>query len=379
MRERTQNRKLNDLSILKKMFHNSVNESRTLYYIADTYLSLHEWKKSKKWFKRRASIREGNISEIRDSLYYIAALSDEKLESSWKSCYSKYLKCYMFDTKQTDVLFVIGKKYLDMGNTNLAYMFMRHAFIQKRNYISQMSCRMYIYNTLLPYNLLTLCYMFNDYALGLDVANSVLDHSYDSNHSDLIMIASRFKIIYESLVKCGELFKSMKINEPSKPVLCFVSPDGWDNWTGRTYYEKGLGGSETFIVKYAEKIAEMNKYDVYVFCKCLQQETYNNVIYMPICEYSHFAYITKIVHCFINRQPSYLPLTYKSAVENVYLVLHDTTRTDIIIDDKKLVKIFCISKWHQKNFDECYPSVSYKSDIISYGIDTNKYNFSNSL
>jgi hypothetical protein len=364
MKNRTNNRKISDLKTLKKMHAEDKSCSRTYYYIADSYLCLQKWGKALDWFKKRADMKTGTQGEIRDSLYYIAALSDEKLNIEWEKCHSLYLDCYNYDTSQTDVLFIIGLKYKKI-NLDLCYMYMKHAFLFQKG-ISQMSYRSHIYNEMLLLELLPLCYRFEDFDLGI----KIWDHSQSKSPPRIQKICNKFKIIFDSLVKINNItFDTNElIGEESKKIICFLSPDGWNEWNGETYYEKGLGGSETFVVKYSEKLSELG-YEVYVFCKCSSKSEYNGVIYFPVEEYARFIYTQRVDFCIINRQSCYLPLTYRSKAKNVYIVFHDLCGDEVIIDNHKLRKILLISDWHKNYFESLYPDFKNKCDIVSYGID----------
>ena len=53
-----------------------------------------------------------------------------------------------------------------------------------------------------------------------------------------------------------EKANDIKIEHQKHPInkekILFVSDGGWDDWDGETLYKNGIGGSETFTIKYAE-------------------------------------------------------------------------------------------------------------------------------
>ena len=49
--------------------------------------------------------------------------------------------------------------------------------------------------------------------------------------------------------------------------MVFIVPGNFNKWTGQDIEKEGMGGSETFIIELTNKIQQLNKYDVFVFCE----------------------------------------------------------------------------------------------------------------
>jgi hypothetical protein len=176
-------------------------------------------------------------------------------------------------------------------------------------------------------------------------------------------------LIYEKLCLLPTIKINKLINIPKeKPILCLLADGGYDNWTGSDIEKNGMGGSETFIIEIAQYLVE--KYDVCVFCKCNNEETYKNVKYIPIIQYASFITENYIESCIISRFSEYLPLSYKGLIENIYFIMHDLGPSiNIIIDNYKLKRIFCLTEWHVEYFLAMYPIFKGKTSAFSYGIN----------
>ena len=257
MSERTMQRKQQDIDILMEMLGENPDDPRTYYYIADSYICMKEWKKAREWFQKRLECKEkGYEGEINDSLYYIAAISHEYLGDPWEKCHQLYLDCYENNPSRGDSLYMIGRHYMLQEKWNLAYFYMKKAFDLGLPEIT-MSVRTHIYYRHLPKDLSRVAFEVKDYALGDAAARSFIKHNGTGDETIMNWLNVNFLM---------NLYKP-SVNPPMKPpqpIICFVSYGGWKEWTGKTLYEKGLGGSETFTIKYAEYFAK-NGYEVLVF------------------------------------------------------------------------------------------------------------------
>jgi hypothetical protein len=168
---------------------------------------------------------------------------------------------------------------------------------------------------------------------------------------------------------------NISLNLPeNKPLLCFVADGGFEPWTGSDILNKGVGGSETYIIEMARYIQKQGFFKVIVFCNCLSQSVFENVEYIPINNFGPFANNNNIHTCIISRFSEYIPLAIKSKTNNVYLVLHDLTPSGLIIPiDPKLKNIFCLSEWHVKYFLNIFPQFENITVPFYYGIDIHKF------
>jgi hypothetical protein len=365
MKERTMERKQQDINTLLQMHKDDPTNPRTYYYIADSYIGIKEWDKAVDWFKKRVKIGNGFSSEIQDALYYIAAISENYLNVPWEICHQLYLNCFNYDNSRGDSLYLIGLHYKNVGYKQIAYMYMKYAFELGLPKIS-MSVRKHIYNYHLPKDLMEISFELEDYKLAEMCCKKIINENYKPEELEKYQQWLNIFLLFNNTQKySGEKLRN------SKKTICFISPGGWEQWDGETLYKKGLGGSETFTVKYTEKLIEYD-YHVIVFCNCNEFKIINNVHYLPL------SYITSeipkihIDYCIINRYSEYIPYVSKY-IENVYCVFHDLFNNLLLLDTPQLKKLLLISEWHKQVFIEKYPEFSNKVDIVSYGIDLNSF------
>jgi len=365
MSARTKERKLNDIKLLEKMYKDDPSDPRSLYYLGDSYVGLEKWNDALFYFEQRVKQGGGFKQEIQDSLYYIAVISDMYSQGkyTWEQCHQKYIDCYNFDPNRTESLYFVGKHYIDEGNNALGMMYLKQAFNVGIPEIT-MSFRKHIYQYHIPKELLLHCFNNREYELGEQCCRRILEYREDN------LVIKWLNIFYH----INQVKPTPKTRDGEKKVICFVSPGGWKQWDGETLRTRGLGGSETFSIRYAETLANLYNYKVIVFCDCEESKDYNCVTYNPISKYLKYLETMVIDVCIVNRFPEYIPVTVLNGVEKVYLVLHDTASVDAIIPlHPNLKGVMCISEWHRQQFVNLFPVLESKTRVISYGIETSTF------
>jgi len=361
MANRTNKRKDTDIQLLLETHEEDPTDPRILYYIADSYLNKKEWVDSLKYFELRVKM-DGYENEKQDALYYIAVLSHFYINKPWEECEPLYLAAHNFLGKSPESLYFMGKYYLENNNYEKAYFYLKKSFDIGIPDI-QMSFRKNIYFFHIPTDLIRLAYVKNDFITAEKCCDLILSSEYSNE------LAANWKNILTLINNSNNTIEKVKITK--KKVICFVSPGGWDNWDGETLLTKGLGGSETFSIKYAEMLAK--DHHVIVFCDCKIQKNYNKVIYKNIKEYLNFLNNFHIDFCIINRYPQYLKVTKLNNVGKVYLVLHDIMVENSVMLIDSVDKVLCISDWHKQQFLYFFPNLANITEVISYGIDTQLY------
>lgn len=363
MRERTTQRKQQDIQLLLESIEENPGDPRPYYYIADSYICLRDWKNAVEWFKKRVEIGGGYGAEIQDSLYYIATINHFYLETPWSECMEYYIKCYESDPTRAEPLYFIGKHYLDNGMIRTAFLYLKKAFDLGLPDI-QMSVRKNIYNFHIPKDLASICWQVGEYKLGEEAcirALSCKDDTITTNWLNIFYYINR------------TILSGNKSRFSTNKLICFISPGGWSEWDGEILRQRGLGGSEKFTIYYAEHLAQLG-FTVVVFCKCPESKIYNGVAYVKLADYTQFASEYVIDYCVINRYPEYIPVSCLSGAKTFY-VMHDTPReNDLIILHPNLIGTMCISDWHKKKFLEYYPPCQNRTHVISYGIETVEFN-----
>jgi glycosyltransferase involved in cell wall biosynthesis len=383
MENRTKDRKLYDLKCLFEMLEEEPDNPRHLYYLAQTYSCLEDYEKAAHWFERRANATGGHHQEAVDAMFELGRLYNFKLEKPWSLCEETYKKAYAMDPSRPDSLYFIGiHYYLEGGesdraaNRHIAYTYFKQGFALGYPVHAQFSLKPTLSFHFLPKFLAELCYAEGDWQLGLAAANRFLEHAKPTNDSYSLM--KDWQVIYGGLVGMGPIAAVPRNDEGengAKPLLVIVADGGWGPWTGRDLVEKGVGGSETWVIETARWIQREGTYRVVVFCRCQGEETFEDVEYRPIEGFGKFVAAMEVQTCIVSRYSEYVPMAIAGHAENVYLILHDIGPTGSIIPlSPKLKKIWCLTEWHKGYFLQNFPQCADRTDVLGYGLDLEKFN-----
>ena len=378
MEDRTNNRKQLDLKFLYEELKEDPNNSRTHYYLAQTYNCLGDFENSYKWYLERINHpSEGFIQEKVDAAFEAARTANFKLNLDWNICEKLYITAYELDKSRPESLYFMGIHHYLNNDIKKAYPYFKQAFVVGYPQHCQYSLKPTLTFHFNPKFLAKICYAIEDYKLGLQASlfflqnNKPLDDCYNE-------MVSWYKI-YEKL----NIYKSNNIKlviKPDKPIFCFVADGGFSQWSGKNILSTGVGGSETYIIEMAKYIQKMGTYNVYVFCNCSESDLFEDVQYYNLSKYYEFINTNYVNTCIISRFSEYIPVTYKSHVENVYLVCHDLTPSGIVIPlDRKLKKIFCLTEWHVNYMNSIFPQLTEYNVPFYYGIDFNKFSNINNI
>lgn len=362
MNQRTIARKQLDLNLLFDEYNKDPTNPRHSYYIAGTYLAIKNWEDARKWYRIRLNYKSSFEEEEYDALYKIAFLSDFYLDT-WENAEKYYLSACTFNPKRPESFYMLSEHYRQLSDYPKAYHYLVQAFNCLQFVPSfQMNSKINMYYNHIPNNLILVSYYVGDYASGLLAAQ--FTHKYSNLFKS---VAVQWINIFTNLNKV----KPIKVKEKysDKKLFCWISDFGWEDWDGSALYSKGLGGSETFCIKYTETLFKLG-YESVLFCKCKKQIRVNGVTYIPIEQYIDFLSTYEISYGIINRCTEYLAVNYHYQIPTI-LILHDLFRENeiIISNDKYLKKIFTLTEWHSSYVKEKYPMYEKLVDKISHGFD----------
>ena len=370
MEKRTMDRKKYDLEILNEMVVDEPDDSRALYYLGQTYNLLDESELALEFFLKRTQHKdEGFLQEKIDAYFEAARLCNFKLNKPWEECETLYLKAYELDKSRPESLYFIGIHHYMNKDMLKAYECMKKGFEIGYPIHCQYSLKPTLSFYFLPKFLSELCFLVGDNNLGFEASNLFLKSNNDDNSVEYYIVKCWNKI-FQKFLNSKE-YPSITPLSSSKDIFVFVADGGFESWNGSDILSNGIGGSETFIIEMSRYIEKSNLFDVYVFCNCKKEESFENVRYMHLDKYSSFLKHNKIHTVIISRYPEYLPVTYNSNnVENVYLILHDLIPNgEIIIKDERLRNIFCLTQWHVDQFNLMFDDMKHLTKVFNYGID----------
>ena len=105
MEERTMQRKDLDLKLLYEELEDDPSNSRTLYYLAQTYSLLNKPEKAFEYFIQRMNHPNvGFIQEKIDAVFEAARIANFKLKRPWRECEELYLKAYELDKSRPSII-----------------------------------------------------------------------------------------------------------------------------------------------------------------------------------------------------------------------------------------------------------------------------------
>jgi tetratricopeptide (TPR) repeat protein len=396
MENRTMDRKQYDLKVLFETIKEEPEDSRAYYYLGQTYTLLEEYELALKYYLERIDHKdEGFIQEKIDACFEAARTCNFKLNRPWEECEKLYKRAYEMDKSRPDSLYFLGIHYFlqaknnidPINNYRIAYEHMKNGFEVGYPVHCQYSLKPTLSYYFLPKFLSELCYIFNDFITGQKCSQLFLD--INTPNPDGIQ---PFKEIYnpeehEIVESWNKIYKCINIlpletlvnvipeKIISKQILCFLVDGGFEPWTGRDILNKGVGGSETYIIELARYIQRSNKYDVFVFCKCVESDIFEDVQYKPLMEFYSFILQNTVNYCFVSRYSEYIPMCLHAGnIKNVSLILHDLIPSGKVIPTHpKLKKILCLTEWHVEYFSSIFPILKDITESFNYGIDFNLF------
>lgn len=344
MEKRTMDRKNYDLEILFEMLRDDPTDSRTLYYIGQTYNLLEKYELSLEYYLKRVNHpTEGFIQEKVDACFEAARISNFKLNRPWKDCEELYTRCYNLDKTRPESLYFIGIQYYLERKFDIAYDYLQKAFKIGYPIHCQYGLKPSLSYFYIPKFLAELSFIYENTKLGLECTELFLEKNKGNEEYYYTMqcwnkIFQQFNKVNNNVVKTD-----------NKPYICFVGDQ-----------------EETNILEYVKIDGRFN---VIVFYNCEPEIYVEGVEYKDISMYTEFIYNNNVYTSIINNYAEYLPVTYKSNVENVYLVLHNLVQQgEVIIRDRKLKNILCVSEWQLNNFNEMFNNLKDLTIIFNYGI-----------
>lgn len=385
MEDRTNNRKYLDLKFLQEELDEDPDNTRTYYYFATTYSCLNQYDKAYEWFLKRINHKnQGFLQEKVDACFEAARIANFQLNKPWNVCKKLYEKAYELDNERPDALYFIGIHYYLENDFITSHKYFKKAYKIGYPIHRQYSLKPTLSFHFCPKFLCITSWYNKDYKLGEEVSKFYLTNELNKQNEN---------IEYTTIISWHLLFCKLNtlppkvetkdisnINNLNKPLFCFVADGGFKKWSGSSINKEGVGGSETYIIEMARYIQKSGQYNVIVFCNCEQFEIFEDVTYKHLDTYPEFITKNIIQHCIISRFTEYIPITYESYVENVYLVLHDLAPVGAVIPiHYKLKKIFCLSEWHVENFLEYFNVLKDITVPFYYGVDTEKFKIDNSV
>jgi GR25 family glycosyltransferase involved in LPS biosynthesis len=371
MLNRSDLRKDYDFRELHSMIREYPTLPRHLFYLAQTYKLVNDNKKASEYYYKRAFSKFDGFDEERNDALFEFVRGNLLHGNNDLNFNQNYFKLFIeWEPKRPEGYYFIAIQNYTLGKKDVAFEYFKKAYNVGFPFHKQHSLKPTITYSFTPYFLAELCFIFNDYKLGIECTSFFLNHNKPTDNYYNLMVD--WHKIYIMLNKMPPLLKPCIID--NNPIFCFVADGGFSKWSGKNILTSGVGGSETWVIEMARYIKQLTNFDVFVFCNCEENEIFEGVKYNKLDEYFDFISKHKIEYCFISRFSEYIPVTTKSYVENIYVILHDIQLSGMIIPiDSKIKNIFCLTESHKNDFVLSFPQFKDITYSLHYGIDFNKF------
>jgi FkbM family methyltransferase len=383
MNDRTMSRKDYDLKCLFEMLEEDPDNSRHIYYVAQTYNLIEKHELAAEYFHKRAfHPNEGFFQEKYDALFEMTRIYNFKLNKPWDECEKYYKLLIEWEPERPEPFYFMAVHYHLEGNNDKAYELFKKSYEIGYPISKQYSLKPTLSYYFTPKFLVPYCYTFQNFKLGEECCKLFLT----KNKVNEVVKDDSFE--FDNVKDWYNIFRFLNMMPPlkstpvipTKDIFAFVADGGYTNWSGSSINKVGVGGSETFIIEIARNLAKLTNYKIIVFCNCGESEEYEGVKYLPINEYFYYCANVQMKHVMISRYSEYIPVAIQGYVENLYVILHDLKLTGNIVPvHSKIKNVFCLSEWHKSYFLSFFPQFTDRTTAFGYGIDFQNFLYDNSI
>ncbi len=129
-REKSHKRWYRDLDLLLKKYEENTSDTRTMFYIAQTYSCLDDWENAYLWYERRSQVQawaeEDFIAKYRQA-NAASNLSSTHAGYSWELAQQHYLDAHGMRFERIEPLIKLADHYWSIGNYPTCYLFAKRA------------------------------------------------------------------------------------------------------------------------------------------------------------------------------------------------------------------------------------------------------------
>ena len=355
-----------DIEILLQEHKKYPKDTRIIFYIANTYLSLGKYDDSLLFYKKRIKLaKENNEHELYMSSYRIGIIYDFKKD--WTNAEKYYMQAYNMRPFRAEPIYQIAKHYYKTNNLNKAEIFLSNLIKIQIPPIS-LDCFIIdykIYKFEIPYLLSELYFK-----KGKD---NIIYKNKAINIAEKLYIEFPESILLKNMLYNSRPDQTYTVKKFNKKTIVIHTGNTCNHWCPVNYNNSGISGSE-FMAMNLAKMFVLRDYKVFMFTNCKNLEgIYDNVEYLDTPKYENFIQNIYIDYLIISRSPE--NLRYYNNIQNVYFWLHDILPIDSEFQTHKtkFKKVICLSEWHKNFFIGEYKFPTEKVDIIGNAIDFTRF------
>lgn len=161
-----------DVEQLLRAHEEAPNDSRTIFYLAQSYTAAGEPELALKYYQRCVEIG-GWPEEVWLALFQIAE-TKQQLQREWPEALAAYLDAYQFRPSRAEPLYRIAVNYRWQGAFHLAHLFLQQAVAIPYPEQDYLFVEERLYRYLIKMALATCCYHIGEYEAGIRYCDELL-------------------------------------------------------------------------------------------------------------------------------------------------------------------------------------------------------------
>ncbi len=365
-RNKVEDKYLRDALILEEAVKKEPDNSRYVFYLAQSWMDHGEYKKAIYWYRKRARMK-GWVEEVYYSKYRIA-LAMAALNKEWQEIEAQFLDAWETLPSRCEPLYHIAHHYRMTGDHEKSYEYaLKGSKIPFPN-----NQKLFLFKEIYDWKILDeLCisgFYAGHYQEAIDAGFKMLKNpNTPRDQHERVRKNLNFSI--------QKLRGTSNQRSSGKQVICF--------YAGYSGIKKGLiYGSELAMVNVAERLAKGA--EVHIFSFLIEKQwAENGVVYHPAADLRGFKEIDVLV---ISRYINYF-LEFKNNVKKTYIWLHDICfhpgwqGKHIPDNGKYLIQnldggidgYIVLTEWHKALIHQTYDIPMEKLHIIGNGLNQDHF------
>lgn len=162
----------NDVAKLLRAYHESPEDTRTVFYLAQSYAAAGEFERALEFYEKRVQLG-GWPEEVWCALFQAAEVKS-RMERDWSEVLQAYLNAYQLRPTRAEPLYRVAVKLRWQGDFQLAQMFLEQAAAIAYPHEDYLFVEEHLYHYAIKMALATCCYHVGQYEAGLRHCDELL-------------------------------------------------------------------------------------------------------------------------------------------------------------------------------------------------------------
>ena len=359
---RTETRYRNDIKLLLEDLDDNPKDPRIIFYIAETYCRIGDYKNAEKYYNLRTQL-PGDPIEVFLAYFGLGMLYNRYIKKPWKFSEEMYLSAFKVYPNRSESLLEIAKHYHHLENYKKTYECMKKA-VQIPMPHDGHPVGYTTYREEIPYLLIDSAIRVGEIEYAKTITRKVISENPKN-------IQKFHNVLYALDHTVNPSLKPSQI-----PLLVIHDGHLVEYWTPNSAEFVG-SGSEIMAMNLGKEFARLG-YRVVLFGGFKQgnkdsQGTYDGVEYMDVSEYNDFLKDTYVDILLVSRVSD--NLVFYNNIGKVFLWLHDTLPIGEAFQThaKKFKGVLCLSEWHRNFFCEEFKFPKELVHVTGNAIDLRRF------